>query len=93
MPAEEARRPVRLRKRLSVLRLGMVLPLQIRRDFGELGEGGLEVFDDFLGDDVWIGARIFSISAFPLFSFLQGSVFEAFVFEPEDVEVEFVALE
>jgi len=26
--------------------------LQIIRDFGELGEGGLEVFDNFGGDDV-----------------------------------------
>jgi hypothetical protein len=39
-----------------------------------LGEGGLEVFDDFGGDDVRIGK--------------VGAVFEAFVFEPEDVEVE-----
>jgi len=44
-----------------------------------LGERGLKVFYDFLRDDVGIG----EISA----------VFEAFVFEPEDVEVEFVALE
>ena len=29
--------------------------LQIIRDFGELGKGGLEVFDDFLGDDVGSG--------------------------------------
>jgi len=27
-----------------------VLPLQVCSDFGELGEGGLEVFDDFDGD-------------------------------------------
>jgi hypothetical protein len=44
-----------------------------------LGEGGLEIFDDFGSDDVWIG----KVSA----------VFEAFVFEPGDVEVEFIALE
>jgi len=43
-----------------------------------LGEGGLEVFDDFGGDDVGSGKI--------------GAVFEAFVFEPEDVEVELVAL-
>jgi hypothetical protein len=29
--------------------------LQIIGDFGELGEGGLEVFNDFGGDDVGIG--------------------------------------
>ena len=34
-----------------------------------LGEGGLEVFDNFLSDDVGIGE--------------VGAVFEAFVFEPE----------
>ena len=38
----------------------------------------MEVFDDFGCDDVGIGE--------------VGAVFEAFVFEPEDVEVEFVAL-
>ena len=31
------------------------LALQIRSDFCELGEGGLEVFYDFGGDDVGIG--------------------------------------
>ena len=55
------------------------LTFQIGRDFGELGKRGLEVFDDFGGDDVVIGKI--------------GAVFEAFVFEPKDVEVEFVALE
>jgi hypothetical protein len=34
---------------------GSILAFQIRCDFGELGEGGLEVFDDFGGDDVGIG--------------------------------------
>jgi hypothetical protein len=29
--------------------------LQITSDFGELGESGLEVFNDFGGDDVGIG--------------------------------------
>jgi hypothetical protein len=43
-----------------------------------LGEGGLEVFDDFLRDHI----RIEEV----------GAVFELFVFEPKDVEVEFVAL-
>jgi hypothetical protein len=38
----------------------------------------LEVFDDLGGDDVWIG----KVSA----------VFERFVFESKDVEIEFVAL-
>ena len=38
----------------------------------------MEVFDDLGGDGVGIGEI--------------GAVFEAFVFEPEDVEVEFVAL-
>jgi len=38
----------------------------------QLGQRGLEIFDDFLGDDV--GVREI------------GAVFEAFVFEPEDVE-------
>jgi len=27
------------------------LPFQIRSDFGELSEGGLEIFDDFAGDE------------------------------------------
>jgi hypothetical protein len=30
------------------------LLLQVRRDFGELGESGLEVFDDLGGDDVGV---------------------------------------
>jgi len=38
----------------------------------------LEVFDDFLGDDVRRGEI--------------GAVFEASVFEPENVEVEFIEL-
>ena len=52
--------------------------LQISCDFGELGKGGLKILDDFLGDHV----RRWKVSA----------VFEAFVFEPENIEVEFVAL-
>ncbi len=54
------------------------LLLQVRRDFGELGESGLEVFDDLGGDDVGIGK--------------VGTVLDAVVFEPKDVEIEFVAL-
>ena len=38
----------------------------------------MEVFNDFGGNDVGIGK--------------VGAVFEAFVFEPKDIEVEFVAL-
>jgi hypothetical protein len=33
----------------------LIISLQIGSDFGKLGEGGLEVFDDFGGDDVGIG--------------------------------------
>ena len=40
-------------------------------------EGGFEVVDDFLGDDVGVGKI--------------GGVFEGVVFEPEDVEAGFVA--
>ena len=43
--------------------------LQVRSDFGELGERRLKVFDDFGSDDVGGGE--------------VGAVFEAFVFEPE----------
>ena len=49
--------------------MGMSLLLHIRGNLGELGEGGLEVFDDFGGDHIGIGK--------------VGAVFEAFVFEPE----------
>ena len=38
----------------------------------------MEIFDNFLSDHIGIGE--------------VGAVFEAFVFEPKDVEVEFVAL-
>jgi hypothetical protein len=44
-----------------------------------LRKGGLKIFDGFLNDDAGIGK--------------VGTVFEAFVFEPENVEVEFVALQ
>jgi hypothetical protein len=43
-----------------------------------LRERGFEVFDYLSRDDVGVGE--------------VGAVFEAFVFEPEDVEVQFVAL-
>ena len=79
-----------------------MLPLQVCSDFGKLGEGGLEVFDDFGGDDVGIGEI--------------GAVFERFILQPDlnplgaenetgraerptswearspDVEVDFIAL-
>jgi len=38
----------------AFLRLSF-LPTQIRRDFTELFEGGFEVVDDFLGENVGIG--------------------------------------
>jgi hypothetical protein len=47
--------------------------------FGELGQCGLEVFDDFGGDNVGVGEI--------------GAVFEAFVFKPQNVEIEFIALD
>ena len=52
---------------------------QIRGDLAELFERRLEVFHNFGGDDV--GSRKIS------------GVFEGFVFEPEDVEVDFVAFD
>ncbi len=55
------------------------LPFQISCDFGELGEGGFEVFGYFKGDDTRVGE--------------VGAVFQAFVFEPENVEVDLVALD
>jgi hypothetical protein len=54
-----------------------------------LGEGGLEVFDDLLSDDIGIGevSTVFEAwKARPLLHPRYG------VFEPEDVEVELVAL-
>jgi len=47
-------------------------------DFAELGERGLEVFDDFLVNYVRIGE--------------VNPAFEAFVFDPKDLEIEFVML-
>ena len=55
------------------------LLFQISCDFGELGERSLKLLDDFLSDNIRIG----KVSA----------VFEAFVFELEAVEGEFVALD
>jgi hypothetical protein len=42
-----------------------------------LGESSLKVLYDFRGDDAGVGE--------------VGAVFEAFVFKPEDVEVEFIS--
>jgi len=50
------------------------LLLQISGDRCELRESGFQIFDDFGGDDV----RIWEI----------GAVFERFIFQPEDVEVD-----
>ena len=50
----------------------------VNGDFAELFEGGFEVFDDFLGENVGIREVV--------------GFFEAFVSEPEDVEAGFVAL-
>ncbi|MBI2349924.1 MAG: hypothetical protein HYV00_00295 [Deltaproteobacteria bacterium] len=55
----------------AFLRLSF-LPTKIHRDRAELFEGGFEVFDDFLGQDVGIGKVV--------------GFFDAFIFEPEDVE-------
>ena len=47
-----------------------MLFLQVTRDFRELGEAGLEIFDDIGGgDDFGVGK--------------VGAVFEAFIFEAE----------
>jgi len=52
---------------------------QVTRDFTELFEGGFEVFDDFLSEDIGIGEIV--------------EFFEALVSEPEDVETGFVAVD
>jgi hypothetical protein len=44
-----------------------------------LFEGGFEVVDDFLGEDVGVGEIV--------------GVFEAFVSEPKDIEAGFVAVD
>jgi len=73
-----SRRPIQLQ--LSLFRQLSSEPgssLQVIRDFTELFEGGFEVFDDFLGENVGVGEIV--------------RVFEAFVSEPEDVGAGFVA--
>ena len=52
---------------------------QVTRDFAELFEGGFEIIDDFLGEDISIGEPVV--------------FFEAFVSEPEDVQAGFVAVD
>ena len=52
---------------------------QIRGDFRELGERGFEILDDLRGDHVWRRE--------------VGGVFEGFVLEPKDIEVDLVALD
>jgi len=52
---------------------------QIHRDFAELFEGGFQVFDNFLGEDIGIWEVV--------------GFFEAFVSEPEDVEARLVAVD
>jgi len=51
---------------------------QVVHDFAELFEGGFEVFDDFLGENVGIGKIV--------------GVFKAFVPEPEDGQARLVAV-
>jgi hypothetical protein len=55
------------------------LALQIVCDVSELLESSLEVFNDLLRDHAGAGE--------------VGAFFEGFVLEPEDVEVDFVALD
>jgi len=50
----------------------MCSPTQVCRDFAEPFESGFEVFDDFLGKNIWIGKVV--------------GFFEAFVPEPEGIE-------
>jgi hypothetical protein len=56
-----------------------LLPLQICGDFGELSERGLKIFNNFLSDHIRIGE--------------VRAVFEGFVFEPENIEIELIALD
>jgi len=58
--------------------LSSVLLLQISGNCGELRECGFQILDNFLRNHIGIGK--------------VGAVFKAFVFEPENVEVELVAL-
>jgi hypothetical protein len=50
----------------------------LRGDFAELFESGVEVFDDFLGENIGIGEIV--------------GFFQTFVAEPENVEAGFVAV-
>jgi len=50
----------------------------ISGDFAELFEGGFEIFDDFLGENILSGKIV--------------GFFEAFVFEPEDDKAGFARL-
>jgi hypothetical protein len=55
------------------------LSLEVRSDLGKLIEGGFEVLGYFEGDDAWIGEI--------------GGVLQAVVLQPENVEIDFVALQ
>ena len=55
------------------------LCFQVLCDAGEEPQGGLEVVRDFLREYVGLGEIL--------------GVFKAFVFEPEDVEIDFVAFD
>ena len=59
--------------------IGESIGAEVRCDFGELSEGGLEVFDDVGGDDLGSGKI--------------GAVFEGFVFQPENIQVDLVAFD
>jgi hypothetical protein len=52
---------------------------KVRRDLGELIQRRLQVFGDLCGDDIRVGQVC--------------RILQAFVFQPEDVETDFVALE
>ena len=54
------------------------LTSEITCDFAELFEGGFEIVNDFLGENVRIGEIV--------------GFFQAFVSEPEDVEAGFITL-
>jgi hypothetical protein len=67
-----------IRSRQSFLFRFDIRSTQVIRDFAELFQGGFEVIDDFLGENVGIGEIV--------------GDFEAFVSEPEDVEAGLVAV-
>ena len=56
-----------------------MLSLQVSGNLGELVEGGLEVLGYFKGDDVGVGQ--------------VGRVLQAVVFQPENVQIDFVTFE